>query len=150
MVEDGIAEFKLMVDTLHAAGIEVILDVVYNHTAEGGFGGPSLSFRGFDNTSFYLFERNDYGVVDYKRYVNNSGCGNSVNSAFPYVLKMVMDSLRYWVTEMGVDGYRFDLAASLGRDPYEFSNFAAFFRTVRQDPVLTGCLLYTSPSPRDA
>lgn len=144
-VSDPIAEFKSMVKTLHEANIEVLLDVVFNHTAEGSLDGPTLSFKGFDNTSFYLFERNDYGVVDYHKYVNNSGCGNSVNTAYPYVMKMVMDSLRYWVAEMGVDGFRFDLAASLGRDPYEFSTLAGFFRTIRQDPVLIETKLIAEP-----
>lgn len=144
-VQDGVTEFKQMVHKLHEADIEVILDVVFNHTAEGGIDGPILSFKGFDNSSCYLFERNDYGSIDYNRYVNNSGCGNSVNTAFPYVLKMVMDALRYWVTEMGVDGFRFDLAASLGRDPYEFSNLSGFFRTIRQDPVLIGVKLIAEP-----
>ncbi|MGS2722058.1 glycogen debranching protein GlgX [Paraglaciecola aestuariivivens] len=145
VVQDAISEFKTMVQTLHQAGIEVILDVVFNHTAEGGFDGPILSFKGFDNSSCYLFERNEYGAVDYKKYVNNSGCGNSVNTAFPYVLKMVMDALRYWVTEMGVDGFRFDLAASLGRDPYEFSALSGFFRTIRQDPTLINVKLIAEP-----
>jgi glycogen operon protein len=145
VVEDAISEFKTMLNTLHEAGIEVILDVVYNHTAEGGFDGPLLSFKGFDNSSCYLFERNEYGAVDYNKYVNNSGCGNSVNTAFPYVLKMVMDALRYWTTEMGVDGFRFDLGASLGRDPYEFSTLSGFFRTIRQDPVLSNSKLIAEP-----
>lgn len=144
-IEDPIGEFKTMVSRLHEAGIEVILDVVFNHTSESGFDGPMLSFKGFDNTSFYLFERNDYGVIDYHQYVNNSGCGNSVNTAYPYVMKMVMDSLRYWVSEMGVDGFRFDLAASLGRDPYEFSTLSGFFRTLRQDPVLIETKLIAEP-----
>jgi isoamylase len=145
VVDDGIAEFKTMTNTLHEAGIEVILDVVYNHTAEGGIDGQMLSFKGFDNSSCYLFDRNEYGAVDYNKYVNNSGCGNSVNTAFPYILKMVMDALRYWITEMGVDGFRFDLAASLGRDPYEFSNLSGFFRTIRQDPVLINAKLIAEP-----
>lgn len=145
VVDDGVAEFKTMVNSLHDAGIEVILDVVFNHTAEGGFDGPLLSFKGFDNSSCYLFERNEYGAVDYNKYVNNSGCGNSVNTAFPYVLQMVMDALRYWTTEMGVDGFRFDLAASLGRDPYEFSSLSGFFRTIRQDPVLSSTKLIAEP-----
>ena len=145
VVDDGIAEFKTMTNTLHEAGIEVILDVVYNHTAEGGIDGQMLSFKGFDNSSCYLFDRNEYGAVDYNKYVNNSGCGNSVNTAFPYILKMVMDALRYWTTEMGVDGFRFDLAASLGRDPYEFSNLSGFFRTIRQDPVLINAKLIAEP-----
>jgi isoamylase len=145
VVEDGISEFKTMVTCLHQAGIEVILDVVFNHTAESGFDGPTLSFKGFDNSSFYLFESNEYGAIDYHKYVNNSGCGNSVNTAFPYVLKMVMDALRYWFSDMGVDGFRFDLAASLGRDPYEFSRMSAFFRTLRQDPTLANCKLIAEP-----
>lgn len=144
-VDDGVKEFKTMVNTLHEAGLEVIIDVVFNHTAEGGIDGPTLSFKGLDNASFYLFERNEYGSIDYCKYVNNSGCGNSVNTAFPYVLKLVMDALRYWVTEMGVDGFRFDLAASLGRDPYEFSNVSGFFRTLRQDPVLLNVKLIAEP-----
>ncbi|GAB5378910.1 MAG: glycogen debranching protein GlgX [Aliiglaciecola sp.] len=142
---DPISEFKKMVDTFHEAGIEIILDVVFNHTAEGSKDGPVLSFKGFDNASFYLFDRNEFGVVDYESYVNNSGCGNSVNTAYPYVLKMVMDSLRYWVSTMGVDGFRFDLAASLGRDPYEYSSLAGFFRTIRQDPVLADVKLIAEP-----
>lgn len=145
VVADAISEFKTMVSELHKADIEVILDVVFNHTAEGGSDGSILSFKGFDNSSFYLFERNEYGAVDYNKYVNNSGCGNSVNTAFPYVLKMVMDALRYWVTEMGVDGFRFDLAASLGRDPYEFSTLSGFFRTIRQDPTLINVKLIAEP-----
>jgi glycogen operon protein len=144
-ITDAIAEFKTLVQTYHEAGLEVILDVVFNHTAEGSLDGPTLSFKGFDNTSFYLFERNEYGVVDYSKYVSNSGCGNSVNTAYPYVLKMVMDALRYWVTTMGVDGFRFDLAASLGRDPYEFSSLSGFFRTLRQDPFLADVKLIAEP-----
>lgn len=144
-ISDPITEFKTMVDGFHDAGIEVILDVVFNHTAEGSRDGPVLSFKGFDNASFYLFDRNEFGVVDYENYVNNSGCGNSVNTAYPYVLKMVMDSLRYWVSTMGVDGFRFDLAASLGRDPYEYSSLAGFFRTIRQDPVLADVKLIAEP-----
>ncbi len=143
--ENPIAEFKTMVRCLHNAGIEVILDVVFNHTAEGGVGGPTLSFRGLDNSAFYLFERNEFGAIDYSRYVNNSGCGNSVNVAFPSVMKLVMDALRYWVQEMGVDGFRFDLAASLGRDPHEFSTLAGFFRTLRQDPVMQDIKLIAEP-----
>lgn len=145
VVADGVCEFKSMVDSLHEAGLEVILDVVFNHTAEGGLDGPTLAFKGLDNASFYLFERNEYGTVDYRKYVNNSGCGNSVNTAYPYVLKLVMDSLRYWVQEMGVDGFRFDLAASLGRDPYEFSSVSGFFRAIRQDPVLLNIKLIAEP-----
>jgi glycogen operon protein len=145
VVDEAVSEFNTMVDELHKAGLEVILDVVFNHTAESGADGPTLSFKGFDNSSFYLFEKNENGAVDYKKYVNNSGCGNSVNTAFPYVLQMVMDALRYWVQEMGVDGFRFDLAASLGRDPYEFSAMSGFFRTIRQDPILSTVKLIAEP-----
>ncbi len=144
-IQDAIEEFKSMVRSYHEAGIEVILDVVFNHTAEGSQDGPMLSFKGFDNRSSYLFHCNEYGAIDYTQYVNNSGCGNSVNTAFPYILKMVMDALRYWVSEMGVDGFRFDLAASLGRDPYEFSAMSGFFRTLRQDPVLNTVKLIAEP-----
>lgn len=144
-IDDPIAEFKTMVAEYHKAGLEVIIDVVFNHTAEGGHDGPILSFKGFDSTSSYLFECNEYGVIDYTKYVNNSGCGNSLNTAYPYVLKMVLDSLRYWVSYMGVDGFRFDLAASLGRDPYEFSALSGFFRTLRQDPVLAETKLIAEP-----
>lgn len=145
VVKEAVNEFRQMVDALHTAGLEVILDVVFNHTAEGGLDGPTLAFKGLDNASFYLFEHNEYGTVDYLKYVNNSGCGNSVNTAYPYVLKMVMDSLRYWVQEMGVDGFRFDLAASLGRDPYEFSSVSGFFRALRQDPALLHTKLIAEP-----
>ncbi|MDF2178759.1 glycogen debranching protein GlgX [Aliiglaciecola sp. CAU 1673] len=144
-IDDPVGEFRAMVNALHGAGIEVILDVVFNHTAEGGVDGPMLSFKGLDNTAFYLFDHNEYGAMNYRHYLNNSGCGNSVNVAHPYVMKMVMDALRYWVEIMGVDGFRFDLAASLGRDPYEFSAHAGFFRALRQDPVLERVKLIAEP-----
>nr|WP_188699278.1 glycogen debranching protein GlgX [Bowmanella pacifica] len=144
-IDDPIAEFKAMVHGLHGAGIEVILDVVFNHTAEGGVDGPILSFKGFDNQAFYLFEHNEFGIPDYQRYLNNSGCGNSVNTAHPFVMKLVMDALRYWVQVMGVDGFRFDLAASLGRDPYDFTGQSGFFRALRQDPVLENVKLIAEP-----
>lgn len=144
-IDDPIAEFQQMVHAYHEAGLEVIIDVVYNHTAEAAKDGPMLSFKGFDNPAFYLFELSEYGVIDYNKYVSNSGCGNSVNTAYPYVQKMVMDSLRYWVTTMGVDGFRFDLAASLGRDPHEFSALSGFFRTIRQDPILSQTKLIAEP-----
>lgn len=144
-VEDPVAEFKTMVKTFHEAGIEVILDVVYNHTAEAGGDGPMLSFRGIDNSAFYLFEMNERGAVEFNHYSNNSGCGNSVDVSHPYVMSLVMDSLRYWVEEMGVDGFRFDLAASLGRDPHEFSASSGFFRALRQDPVLQDAKLIAEP-----
>lgn len=144
-VDDPVAEFKTMVKTLHEEGIEVILDVVYNHTAESGDQGPTLSFKGFDNIAFYLFETNEHGVVNFQHYSNNSGCGNSVDVSHPYTMRLVMDSLRYWVTEMGVDGFRFDLAASLGRDPHEYSSTSGFFRTLRQDPILQKAKLIAEP-----
>jgi glycogen operon protein len=145
VVKDGIAEFKYMVDRFHEAGIEVILDVVYNHTAESGMDGPILSFRGLNNPSFYLFESDHHDRVNFTRYINNSGCGNSVNLAHPDVQTLVMDSLRHWVSEMGVDGFRFDLAASLGRDPQAFSTMASLFRTIYQDPLLATTKLIAEP-----
>lgn len=144
-IDDPVSEFKTMVKTFHQAGIEVILDVVYNHTAESGEGGPTLSFKGIDNSAFYLFDINEHGAVDFSQYSNNSGCGNSVDVSHPYAMRLVMDSLRYWVLEMGVDGFRFDLAASLGRDPHEFSASSGFFRTLRQDPVLQHVKLIAEP-----
>ncbi|BDX05968.1 glycogen debranching protein GlgX [Planctobacterium marinum] len=144
-IDDPVSEFKTMVKTLHQAGIEVILDVVYNHTAESGDGGPTLSFKGIDNSAFYLFDINEHGAVDFSQYSNNSGCGNSVDVSHPYAMRLVMDSLRYWVAEMGVDGFRFDLAASLGRDPHEFSASSGFFRALRQDPVLQHVKLIAEP-----
>ncbi len=142
---DAVVEFKTMVRTLHEAGIEVILDVVYNHTAEGGDQGQTLSFKGFDNIAFYLFETNEHGAVNFHQYSNNSGCGNSVDASHPFTMRLIMDSLRYWVEEMGVDGFRFDLAASLGRDPHEYSNTSGFFRALRQDPVLQRAKLIAEP-----
>ena len=144
-IQDPVREFKTMVRQLHNAGIEVILDVVYNHTAEAGRDGPLLSFKGIDNSAFYLFEINEHGAVDFSLYSNNSGCGNSVDVSHPHVMNLVMDSLRYWVEEMGVDGFRFDLAASLGRDPHEFSAKSGFFRALRQDPVLQTVKLIAEP-----
>lgn len=144
-IEDPVNEFKTMVKTLHQAGIEVILDVVYNHTAESGDQGPTLSFKGIDNSAFYLFEMNEHGAVDFLQYSNNSGCGNSVDISHPYTMRLVLDSLRYWVEEMGVDGFRFDLAASLGRDPHEFSASSGFFKALRQDPVLQQAKLIAEP-----
>lgn len=126
-----VREFKEMVKALHGSGIEVLLDVVYNHTAEGGFLGPTMSFRGIDNLSYYRFAPDDPTV-----YENWAGTGNTVNAAHPRVLQLIVDSLRYWVQEMHVDGFRFDLAPVLGRDPVDFDAGAAFFDIVRQDPVL--------------
>jgi glycogen operon protein len=133
-------EFRQMVRALHRAGIEVILDVVYNHTAEGNHSGPTLSFRGLDNASYYLLEGQDPAL-----YTNHSGCGNTLNIKHPKVLQLVMDSLRYWVTDMHVDGFRFDLASVLGRTEHGFSSSAAFFAAVAQDPVLCRVKLIAEP-----
>lgn len=142
---DPVLEFKTMVKNLHKNGIEVILDVVYNHTAESGLEGPILSFKGLDNRGCYLFSPSEMGGIDFTKYENNSGCGNSVHTAHPFMFTLVMDSLRYWVNEMGVDGFRFDLAASLAREPYEFSPTAGLLRAIRQDPSLKNCKLIAEP-----
>ncbi len=136
----GLAEVKSMVRTLHDAGLEVILDVVYNHTCEGDHRGPSLSFRGIDNRSYYRL------VEDNPRfYINDTGCGNTLNIDHPRVLQMVMDSLRYWVTDMHVDGFRFDLATTLAREPHGFDPRGGFLDAVRQDPVLSRVKLIAEP-----
>jgi isoamylase len=135
-----VAEFRSMVDTLHAAGLEVVLDVVFNHTAEGGAGGPTLCFRGLDNAAYYRLD-----PADPSRYVDTTGTGNSVNTGHPVALRMIMDSLRYWVSEMGVDGFRFDLAPTLGRQEGSFDPFAAFFDLVAQDPVISEVKLIAEP-----
>src|SRR6516165_7321639 len=133
-------EMRVAVRRLHAAGIEVILDVVYNHTAEGSELGPTLSFRGLDHFSYYRL------VADNPRHcVNDTGTGNTVNLAHPRVLQMVMDSLRYWVTSFHVDGFRFDLGVTLGREQHGFDPGAAFFDAVRQDPILTRVKLIAEP-----
>ncbi len=136
----GLAGFRAMVDRFHTAGIEVILDVVYNHTAEGDHRGPTLCFRGLDNASYY---RLIDGQPRY--YVNDTGTGNTLNLSHPQVLRMVMDSLRFWVECMGVDGFRFDLATTLGREAHGFDRRGGFFDAIRQDPVLTGVKLIAEP-----
>jgi glycogen operon protein len=133
-------EFRHMVRRLHAAGIEVILDVVYNHTAETDEFGPTLSWRGLDNASYYRLPEGDA-----LHYENHTGCGNTLNLSHPRVLQMVMDSLRYWVRDMHVDGFRFDLATVLGRGRDGFDRQAAFFACVAQDPVLAGVKLIAEP-----
>ncbi|MGE6106642.1 glycogen debranching protein GlgX [Aeromonas sobria] len=143
-VADAVTEFKTMVRELHRAGIEVILDVVYNHTAESGFDGPMLSFKGFDNAGYYAFEAGAHGP-DYSRHANVTGCGNSVNLDHPNSLRLVLDALRYWVTEMQVDGFRFDLAVTLAREVGEFEPMGAFFKAVMADPVLAGVKLIAEP-----
>ena len=140
---DGISprdEFRTMVRALHAAGLEVILDVVYNHTAESDHSGPTLSFRGLDNASYYRLIPNDLS-----HYENYSGCGNTMDIRQPRVLQLVMDSLRYWVNEMHVDGFRFDLATVLGRTDNGFSAQAAFFAAVAQDPILCRVKMIAEP-----
>lgn len=133
------AEFRDMVRRLHMAGIEVILDVVYNHTGEGDEFGPTLSFRGLDNASYYRLSGGG------RHYVNDAGTGNTLNIAHPMVLRMVMDSLRYWVEVGLVDGFRFDLATSLGREAHGFDAGAGFFDAIRQDPVLSRVKLIAEP-----
>jgi isoamylase len=134
-----IAEFKHMVRVFHEAGIEVILDVVFNHTGEGGELGPTLSFRGIDNASYYCL------AEDKRHYLDFTGCKNMLNISHPRVLQMVMDSLRYWVTEMHVDGFRFDLAVSLAREGHHFARDAAFFACIQQDPVFAKIKLIAEP-----
>jgi glycogen operon protein len=135
-----VTEFKGMVKALHQAGLEVILDVVFNHTAEGGEGGPSLCFRGLDNTSYY---RLNPGHPD--QYYDTTGTGNSLDAGSPVALRLIMDSLRYWLTEMHVDGFRFDLAATLARQDGEFSRVSAFFDLIAQDPVVSRAKLIAEP-----
>ena len=135
-----IAEFQHMVKRLHAAGIEVILDVVYNHTGEGNELGPTLSFRGLDNRSYYRLQPDNP-----RYYINDTGCGNTLNLDHPMVLRMVMDSLRYWVEVMHVDGFRFDLATTLARRPDGYSPTAPFLSAIRQDPVLSRVKLIAEP-----
>jgi len=135
-----VAECKAMVKAIHRAGIEVILDVVYNHTAEGGHLGPTLSWRGIDNAAYYRLAPDDP-----RRYVDFSGCGNSLNMTQPRVLQLITDSLRYWVTEMHVDGFRFDLASALARELYEVDRLSAFFDIIQQDPVLSQVKLIAEP-----
>ena len=135
-----VQEFKSMVRTLHQAGIEVILDVVYNHTAEGNHLGPTLSFRGIDNAAYYRLTDDDR-----RYYMDTTGTGNSLLMRHPHVLQMIMDSLRYWVLEMHVDGFRFDLAAALARQFHEVDRLSVFFDLVQQDPVVSQVKLIAEP-----
>jgi isoamylase len=137
---EQVQEFKSMVRALHAAGIEVILDVVYNHTAEGNHLGPTLSFRGIDNASYYRLVSDDQ-----RFYMDTTGTGNSLLMRHPHVLQMIMDSLRYWILEMHVDGFRFDLAAALARQFHEVDRLSAFFDMVQQDPVVSQVKLIAEP-----
>ena len=138
--EQVVGEFKAMVRALHAAGIEVILDVVYNHTAEGNHLGPTLSWRGLDNPTYYRLVEDDP-----RHYMDYTGTGNSLNMRSPSVIRMIMDSLRYWVTEMHVDGFRFDLAATLARELHDVDRLSTFFEVVQQDPVISQVKLIAEP-----
>lgn len=133
-------EFKTMVKSLHAEGIEIILDVVYNHTAEGNHLGPTLSFRGIDNCNYYNLVKSDM-----RYYMDYTGTGNTPNMRHPRYLQLIMDSLRYWVTEMHVDGFRFDLAATLAREFYDVDRLSAFFDIIHQDPVISQVKLIAEP-----
>jgi glycogen operon protein len=137
---DVVHEFKQMVKTLHNAGIEVILDVVYNHTAEGNHAGPTLSFRGIDNLAYYRTVPGDA-----RHYMDYTGCGNTLNMVHPHSLQLLMDSLRYWVTEMHVDGFRFDLASALARELKDVDHLGAFFDTIYQDPTIAPVKLIAEP-----
>ncbi len=137
---DQVREFKEMVKRLHAAGIEVILDVVYNHTGEGNHMGPTLCFRGVDNAAYYRLVGDDR-----RYYMDYTGCGNSLNMMHPRTLQLIMDSLRYWVQEMHVDGFRFDLASTLARELHEVNRLSAFFDIIHQDPVISRVKLIAEP-----
>ncbi|MEW6581435.1 MAG: glycogen debranching protein GlgX [Actinomycetota bacterium] len=137
---EQVREFKGMVKALHRAGIEVILDVVYNHTAEGNHLGPMLAFKGIDNASYYRLTPEDR-----RRYMDYTGTGNSLNPVHPSVLRLIMDSLRYWVQEMHVDGFRFDLASALAREFYDVDRLSSFFDVIHQDPILSQVKLIAEP-----
>ena len=136
---EQVGEFKNMVKSLHRANIEVILDVVYNHTAEGNQMGPTLSFRGIDNATYYRL------MEDRRYYMDYTGTGNTLNVRHPQVLKLIMDSLRYWVLEMHVDGFRFDLASTLARELHQVDRLSAFFDIINQDPVISQVKLIAEP-----
>ncbi|MEU8273937.1 glycogen debranching protein GlgX [Microbispora bryophytorum] len=137
---EQVQEFKAMVRALHEAGIEVILDVVYNHTAEGDHMGPTLGFRGIDNVDYYRLREEDR-----RYYLDYTGCGNSLNVRSPHALQLIMDSLRYWVLDMHVDGFRFDLAAALARELHDVDRLSAFFDLIQQDPVISQVKLIAEP-----
>ena len=137
--QDAVQQFKMMVRAMHAAGLEVILDVVYNHTAEGNQMGPTLSMRGVDNAAYYRL------APDPRYYMDFTGTGNTLNMTQPFVLQLVMDSLRYWVTEMHVNGFRFDLASTLARELFEVNRLGAFFDIIHQDPLLSQVKLIAEP-----
>jgi isoamylase len=137
--QDAVQQFKMMVRAMHAAGLEVILDVVYNHTAEGNQMGPTLSMRGVDNAAYYRL------APDPRYYLDFTGTGNTLNMTQPFVLQLIMDSLRYWVAEMHVDGFRFDLASTLARELFEVDRLGAFFDIIHQDPLLSQVKLIAEP-----
>ncbi len=139
-VDAQVVEFKTMVKHLHRAGIEVILDVVYNHTAEGNHMGPTICFRGIDNASYYRLVEGDR-----RYYMDYTGCGNTLNMVHPRAIQLIMDSLRYWIQEMHVDGFRFDLAAALARELHEVDRLGAFFDVIHQDPVISQAKLIAEP-----
>ena len=138
--DDPIAEFRSMVHALHAGGLEVILDVVFNHTAEGGYGGPVLSLRGLDNAAYYRLDPSDR-----RSYRDVSGCGNTLDATSPLTVRLILDSLRYWVREMGVDGFRFDLATALARNPDDFDPSAPLLTAIAADETLAGVKLIAEP-----
>ena len=137
--DNAVTDFKTMVRVLHDSGLEVILDVVYNHTAEGNRFGPTISLRGIDNEAYYRLK------FDRGAYLDFTGCGNTLNMTHPRVLQLIMDSLRYWVLEMHVDGFRFDLASALARELYDVDKLGAFFDIIQQDPVLSQVKLIAEP-----
>jgi len=137
---DHVREFKMMVRALHAAGLEVILDVVYNHTGEGSQLGPTLNFRGIDNSAYYRTNADDQ-----RYYVDYTGCGNTLNVTHPRVIQLIMDSLRYWIEDMHVDGFRFDLASALARELYAVDKLSSFFDVIAQDPVISQVKLIAEP-----
>ncbi len=136
----AVSEFKSLVRRLHAAGLEVIIDVVFNHTGEGSHLGPTISFRGIDNASYYKLQPTNLG-----RYIDYTGTGNTFDPGNPFVLQLIMDSLRYWVEEMHVDGFRFDLASALARELYDVDMLSAFFKVIQQDPLLSRVKLIAEP-----
>jgi isoamylase len=139
ITQDAVQQFKMMVRAMHAAGLEVILDVVYNHTAEGNQMGPTLSMRGVDNAAYYRL------AAEQRYYMDFTGTGNTLNMTHPYVLQLIMDSLRYWVIDMHVDGFRFDLASTLARELFDVNRLGAFFDIIHQDPVLSQVKLIAEP-----
>ena len=141
-VSDALSELKQMVEAYHQAGIEVIVDVVFNHTAEAGHGGPILSFKGFSPYQTYLFEQSKSGELVFS---NHSGCGNTVNTSQSYMMGLILDAMRYWVSVIGIDGFRFDLAVCLGREPQQYNKKSGLLRAISCDPVLKDKVLLAEP-----